>query len=58
MLKLLTVFHNQAARRIAGMTDQCTEVREWEYPPVADALEYAGIWPIKEYIQILQAIIA
>ena len=52
MLKLLTVFHNQAARRIAGMTDQCTEVREWEYPPVADALEYAGIWPIKEYIQI------
>ena len=29
--------------------------REWELPPVDDALDTAGLWPIKEYIQRRQA---
>ena len=48
MMKLLESFHHQASRRIAGMADCRTENREWDHPPVADALEAAGIWPIKQ----------
>ena len=39
MLKVLECFHHQAARQIAGITDQHTKDREWEYPPVSDLLE-------------------
>ena len=42
VLKLLEVFHHQVAIRITGMTI--------EFPLVAEALETAGIWTIKEYI--------
>ena len=31
---------------------------EWEWPPVAEALETAGLWPIKEYIQRRQDTVA
>ena len=47
MLKVLEGFHHQAARRIAGMIAQRTKGREWEYPPVDDFMEAAGLWPIK-----------
>ena len=50
MLKVLEGFHHQAARRIAGMTAWITEDGVWDYLPVADALESAGLWPIREYI--------
>ena len=49
-LKLLEGFHFRSDCRIAGMTVQRVEGGEWEYPPVADALEAAGLWQIKEYI--------
>ena len=51
MLKVLEGFHQRAFRRIAGMMEKRAEDRDWEYPPVADAIEEAGLWPIKEYIQ-------
>ena len=38
MMKVLEGFHHCAGRRIAGMTDQCMEDIELEYPPVADAM--------------------
>ena len=40
------------------MTTQRVEDGEWEFPPVADAMEAAWIWPIKEYIQRRQVTIA
>ena len=57
-MKVLDSFHHQAVWMIAGRTARHTEVGEWEYPPVVDALKAAGIWPIKEYIQIWKTTIA
>ena len=48
MLKAMEGFHNQVANRIAGKTAWRTVDREWEWPPVADALEISGLWPIKD----------
>ena len=45
-------------RMISFVADGLMEDGEWEYPPVADTLEAAGVWLIKEYIQILQDTIA
>ena len=39
MLKFLEVFHHQVARRINGMIETRAAVREWEYPPVAAAMD-------------------
>ena len=58
IIKLLERFHNQVAQLITGMTDCYKEDGEWEYPLVADAVEAAGICPIKEYIHIWKATIA
>ena len=55
ILKVLEGFHHWAARRTAGITAQCTEDGEWEYPPVDDVMDAAGIWPINEYIKRHQA---
>ena len=51
MLKVLDVFYHQVARRMMGITAQCTTSGEWECPLVDEALETSGIWTIKEYIQ-------
>ena len=45
-LKVLEGFHHRAARRITGMTAKHVAEREWEYPPVAAALEATGLHPI------------
>ena len=47
MLKVLEGLHNRASRSIEGMMAWIAENREWEYLPVADVLEAAGLWPIK-----------
>ena len=47
MVKVLEGFHHQAERQTAGMTALRIYEGEWEYPPVDDALEAAGIWTIK-----------
>ena len=51
MLKSLEGINHRSAWRITEMTARRTEDKEWEYPLVADSMEPAGIWPIKEYIQ-------
>ena len=51
VLKVPEIFHHWSARRIAGMTARRTTSGEWDWTPVADALETAGLWPIKKYIQ-------
>ena len=43
------------ARRIVGVTLRSTMRGEGGWPPVAEALETAGLWTIKEYIQHRQA---
>ena len=54
ILKVLEGFHHWSDQRIAGIADRSTEYREWEYHLVADVLDAAGIWLIKEYIKIWQ----
>ena len=54
ILKVLKGFQHRAARQITGMTAKRGAVGEWEYPPVAKALEAAGLNPIMEYIRIRQ----
>ena len=58
ILRVLEGFHHQVAIRITGMTARRTTSGEWECPPVAEALDTSGIWPIKEYIQRRQANVA
>ena len=58
MLKVLEGFQYRAARPIMGMTATCGASGEWEYPPVVEALEAAGLQPIMEYIRMRQATIA
>ena len=57
MLKILEGFHHQEDRWIAGMTAKCMAYGTWEYPPVVEALEEAGLYPIQEYIWRLKATI-
>ena len=58
MLKVVEGFHHRVDRKIAGMTAWREEEGEWEYPLVDDAMEYAGMRLIKEYIHRRQATIA
>ena len=47
MLKVFEGVYHQVAQWIVGMTACHMYDGEWEYPPVADALETARLWPIK-----------
>ena len=50
MLKVLEVFHHWVSRGILGRTAWWTVDGECKLAPVVDALEIAGLWPIKGYI--------
>ena len=56
-LKVLEGFHHPAARQITGTTATCGAGGEWEYPPVVEAMEAAGLHPIMEFIRRRQATI-
>ena len=45
----LSHIHQCIARRIAGNTEWHVREEGWECPPVEEALEAAGLWPMKEY---------
>ena len=51
MIQILEGFNRQSDIRIAGKTALHMVGGEWVCPPVTNALETTGIWPIKEYIQ-------
>ena len=51
MLKVQTAFHHIAARRITGMIEKRGEGGEWYYPAVEEAMDSAGIHPIRVYIK-------
>ena len=46
MIKVLEGFHHRESRQITRMTETRGLGGEWEYPPVVEALEAAGIHPI------------
>ena len=58
MIKVLMEFHHRAARRITGITARHGASREWEYPAVEEAMDYARIHPIRLYIKRRQKTIA
>ena len=57
MFKVLEELHHWETRRISGMMDRRTTGGEWECLPLDDAVETAGLCPIKEYIHRSQATI-
>ena len=58
MRKALEGFHHRVARRISGLVAQRTGPNEWHYPPIEEALEQTGLWPMREYIYRRQNTIA
>jgi hypothetical protein len=46
MLLTLEGFHNTVARRISGMMPSKTPNGEWHYPPLAQALQKAGLYTL------------
>ena len=40
--------HQHISWRISGNTEWHVREEGWECPPVEEALEAAGLWPIKE----------
>jgi Reverse transcriptase (RNA-dependent DNA polymerase) len=57
MVKVLKSFHHKVARRITGRMPTLLPSGEWHYPPLADALLEAGLYPLHTYIQRRQATI-
>ena len=47
MLEVLEGLHHRVERRTKVVTAQRKTSGEWEWPPVAEALETSGIWLIK-----------
>ena len=57
MLEVLEGFHYRVEHRISGMKDHQIGEEGWKWSSVAEALEEAVLWPMKEHIQRLQATI-
>jgi hypothetical protein len=57
MMKVLEGFHHRVARRLSGKMARL-EQGEWVYPPLEEALEDAGLFPLKHYIEKRQQRIA
>ena len=49
MLQVLESFHHKVARRITGKMARLVD-GEWVHPPLPEAMEEAGLLPIREYI--------
>ena len=45
MLRVLTAFHHQVAKRITGMAAKCGTGIEWEYAEVDEEMEYKDSTP-------------
>ena len=50
VLSILESFHNRVARRLAHHTPYLSN-GEWVYPPIAEALAIAGLYPIEHYVR-------
>ena len=51
MRNVLTGFHHRVARRLSGRMPRYLHHEDrWEYPPIEEALERAGLFPMEEYL--------
>jgi len=56
VLRVLEGFHNRVARRLSGKRPYFLPQEDrWVYPPIAEALEAANLYPIEHYIGVRQA---
>ena len=51
MLEVLKGFHHRVARKIPGKMARRQADGSWVYPPIVDALEGVGLFPMDEYIR-------
>ena len=51
MLTALQGFHNRLTCRITSKVPQRLPSGEWVYPPIAEALDEAGLFPISHYVE-------
>ena len=59
MLQVLTGFHHKVARHITNHTAQRQREGTWLYPPIAETLQIAKLYPItEEYVRRRQDTIA
>ena len=49
MLQVLESFHHKVARRITGKMARRIN-NTWVYPPLQEAMDKAGLLPLREYI--------
>ena len=49
-LRSLGIFHNWVAHLIAVRQPRWQPYGIWVYPPIGEALEEAGLWPVEAYI--------
>ena len=57
MMKFLEVFHHRTDQRISWISARRFGEGGWECSTVAETLEAAGMWPMKDYIRRRQATI-
>lgn len=50
MMKTLEGFHNRVARQLTGRRPRRRNDGTWFYPPIKEALEAAGMFPMSDYI--------
>ena len=56
-MMVLEGFHHRVEQRLAGPIMRRVDDGEWEWAPVAMALEETGLWSMQEYVRIWQATI-
>ena len=53
VLKVLNSFHHRMARRLSGKQPRyLPRENRWEYPPIEEALEVAGLYTMDHYIEV------
>jgi len=59
VLKVLEGFHHRVARRLSGKRPRFLPREDrWDYPPIEEALETAGLYSMRHYIDVRQNTLA
>jgi hypothetical protein len=58
MLAVLRGFHHKIARQISQLLPERINDTTWYYPPIKEALEIAGLFPVEHYIRVRQNTVA
>ena len=57
MMKVLEGFHHCISRSILSKMERHVGVEGWEWPPMEEVLEAAGMWTVQEYVRWCQTTI-